>query len=154
MMFPAVDPFTQLHHIDCSSEWPTEISSVSTLLDVPIPLEIFDKPCSSLSPRASHLLSELSESFIHSSNRFGNGNSSPEILEMLDLILSTVSMLRVIMGDELRSTAPFWSLLIRSLAHVCYDKSYIIRSICMRTTFTHARSQTPRPCISSDFSPG
>ncbi|KAK0209399.1 hypothetical protein IW262DRAFT_1302361 [Armillaria fumosa] len=59
----------------------------------------------------------------------GNGNSSPEILEMLELILSTVSMLRVIMGDELRSTTPFWSLLIRSLAHVCYDKSYIIEDV-------------------------
>ncbi|KAK0209356.1 hypothetical protein IW262DRAFT_1529096, partial [Armillaria fumosa] len=127
--------------IDRSSEWPTEISSVSVLLDVPIPLEILNNSCSSLSQRASHLLSELSELFLHSSNMAGNGNSSPEILEMLELILSTVSMLRVIMGDELRSTTPFWSLLIRSLAHVCYDKSYIIEDVpfvCARPSPTHA----------------
>lgn len=125
-MFPAVDPFTQLHQIDRSSEWPTEIISVSTLLDVPIPMKILNISCSSLSQRASHFLGELSELFLHSSNRFANGNSSPEMLEMLDLILSTVYMLRVIMEDELRSTTLFWSLLIRSLAHVCYDKSYIM----------------------------
>ncbi|KAK0209411.1 hypothetical protein IW262DRAFT_1529191 [Armillaria fumosa] len=140
-MFPAVGPFTQLHHIDRSSEWPAEISSVSILLDIPIPLEILNNSCSSLSQRASHLLSELSESFLHSSNRVGNSNSSPEILEMLELILSTISMLRVIMGDELRSTTPFWSLLIRSLARVCYDKSYIIEDVpfvCARPSPMHA----------------
>ncbi len=104
-MFPAVDPFTQLHQIDRSSEWPTEIISVTTLLDVPIPMKFFNTSCSSLSQRASHLFGKLSELFLHSSNRFANGNSDARDA---GLILSTVSVLRVIMEDELRSTRPFW----------------------------------------------
>ncbi|KAK0225418.1 hypothetical protein IW262DRAFT_1491053 [Armillaria fumosa] len=55
--------------------------------------------------------------------------SSGIILDILDLVLSTVGMLRALSDASNNvnkpSTIPFWSLLIRSLASVCYDKSYI-----------------------------
>ncbi|KAK0240841.1 hypothetical protein EDD85DRAFT_947944 [Armillaria nabsnona] len=60
-------------------------------------------------------------------------NPDSEVLGILDSVLSTVGMLRAL-PDASRSgagqsTIPFWSLLIRSLAFVCYDKSYAMQEV-------------------------
>ncbi|KAK0475561.1 hypothetical protein IW261DRAFT_1567960 [Armillaria novae-zelandiae] len=106
-------------------EWPTEIKDLACLLDSLIPSQLVNGPCPAVSSRASPLLGELRNSGLPEYTT----ESDTQILDILDLVLSTVGMLRALSdasNDHTKpSTIPFWSLLIRSLAFVCYDKSYI-----------------------------
>ncbi|KAK0200727.1 hypothetical protein DFS33DRAFT_1072017 [Desarmillaria ectypa] len=142
--------------VSCAAEWPTEISHLAGLLDSPIPSQLVNGPCPVVSSRASPLLEEL-RNVLSSSPEQLTGSTS-EICDILDLLLST-------------STIPFWSLLIRSLAFICYDKSYTLEEAAfVRPRLSHVRSvmedghasllishivediQRPRPIIDDEVS--
>ncbi|KAK0213960.1 hypothetical protein IW262DRAFT_1466518 [Armillaria fumosa] len=116
-----------------ASNWPLELASLSRLLDPRIPLELADGTCTLTSPRSSELLNEIATRFERSPGVFRDAHGDSLILSVLDLILSTVAALRAIsdmsMNDIPRPTAPFWSLLLRSLVVTCYEKSYILGSV-------------------------
>ncbi|KAK0240785.1 hypothetical protein EDD85DRAFT_1019739 [Armillaria nabsnona] len=125
------------------AEWPTEIKDWACLLDSPIPSQLINGPCPAVSPRASPLLDELRNSLTCSSEH--STDSGCEILDILDLVLLTVGTLRALSdasnNDTKQSTIPFWSLLIRSLAVVCYDKSYITQEAAfVRPRLSYVRS--------------
>ncbi|KAK0476391.1 hypothetical protein IW261DRAFT_1609579 [Armillaria novae-zelandiae] len=115
------------------SDWPVELSSLSRLLDPRIPLELADRTCTLTSPRSSEILNEIATLFECSPGVFSDAHGEPQALSMLDLMLSTVAAIRAIsamsMNDIARSTMPFWSLLLRSLAITCYEKSYILENV-------------------------
>ncbi|KAK0199318.1 hypothetical protein DFS33DRAFT_1268615 [Desarmillaria ectypa] len=137
--------------VSCAAEWPTEINHLAGLLDTAIPSQLVNG-----SPE------QLAE-------------STSEILDILDLLLSTVGTLRalsdLLKDNAAQSTIPFWSLLIRSLAFICYDKSYILEEAAfVRPRLSHVRSfmedghasllishivkdiQRPRPIIDDEAS--
>ncbi|PBK95307.1 hypothetical protein ARMGADRAFT_795485 [Armillaria gallica] len=93
--------------------------------------------------RAFPLLEELINSLTESPEQPSNSDS--EVLGILDLVLSTVGRLRAL-SDASRSgarqwTIPFWLLLIRSLAFVCYDKSYAMQEAAfVRPRLSYVRS--------------
>ncbi|KAG7439619.1 uncharacterized protein BT62DRAFT_957902 [Guyanagaster necrorhizus] len=124
-----------------ATEWPTEIQHLACLLDSPIPSRLANGPYPPVSSRASPLLEEL-ESILECSPEHLTDSSS-EVLDILDLLLSTVAALRVLAGgskdDTRQSTIPFWSLLIRSLSFMCYDKSYIMQDVAfVRPRLSHS----------------
>ncbi|SJK96966.1 uncharacterized protein ARMOST_00215 [Armillaria ostoyae] len=112
-----------------AAEWPTEIKDLACLLDSPIPSQLVNDPCPIVSSRASPLLEELRNSLTGSPEQLTNSDS--EVLDILDLVLPTVGTLRALSdasnNGTKQSTISFWSLLIRSLAFVCYDKSYAMQ---------------------------
>ncbi|KAK0505253.1 hypothetical protein EDD18DRAFT_329829 [Armillaria luteobubalina] len=123
------------------AEWPAEIKDLACLLDSPIPSQLVNGPYPVVSSRASFLLDELkiSGSSEHTTE------SDSDILDVLDLVLSTVGMLRALSDASNNipepSTLPFWSLLIRSLASVCYDRSYITQEAAfVRPRLSYVRS--------------
>ncbi|KAK0225430.1 hypothetical protein IW262DRAFT_1456510 [Armillaria fumosa] len=123
------------------AEWPTEIKDLACLLDSPIPSQLFNGPCPVVSSRVSPLLEELR----NSGSSEHTTDSDSDILDILDLVLSTVGMLRALSDASNNvtkpSTIPFWSLLIRSLASVCYDKSYITQEAAfVRPRLSYVRS--------------
>ncbi|KAK0448671.1 hypothetical protein EV421DRAFT_1900382 [Armillaria borealis] len=125
------------------SEWPTEIKDLACLLDSPIPSQLVNGSCPAVSSRASPLLEELRDSLTRSSEHPTESDS--EILYILDLVLSTVGTLRALSNasnnDTMQPTIPFWSLLIRSLAFVCYDKSFITQEAAfVRPRLSYVRS--------------
>ncbi|KAK0213307.1 hypothetical protein DFS33DRAFT_1465270 [Desarmillaria ectypa] len=111
--------------VSCAAEWPTEINHLAGLLDSPIP---------------SQLLRNI---LLYSSEQFTESTS--EILDIFDLLFSTVGTLRalsdVLKDNAAQPTIPFWSLLIRSLAFICYDKSYTLEEAAfVRPRLSHVRS--------------
>ncbi|PBK95368.1 hypothetical protein ARMGADRAFT_1062007 [Armillaria gallica] len=125
------------------ADWPTEIKDLACLLDSPISSQLINGPCPAVSSRASPLLDELRNSLTCPSEH--PTDSGCEILDILDLVLSTVGTLRALSdvsnNDTKQSTIPFWSLLIRSLAFVCYDKSYITQEAAfVRPRLSYVRS--------------
>ncbi|PBK73391.1 hypothetical protein ARMSODRAFT_1014963 [Armillaria solidipes] len=70
------------------AEWPTEIKDLACLLDSPIPSQLVNDPCPVVSSRASPLLEELRNSLMDSPEQLTNSDS--EVLDILDLVLSTV----------------------------------------------------------------
>ncbi|KAK0476876.1 hypothetical protein IW261DRAFT_335908 [Armillaria novae-zelandiae] len=123
------------------TEWPTEIKDLACLLDSPIPSQLVNGPCPVVYSRASPLLDELRNSC---SSEYTT-NCDSDILDILDLVLSTVGMLRALSDASSNvtkpSTIPFWSLLIRSLASVCYEKSYITQEAAfVRPRLSYVRS--------------
>ncbi|KAK0476887.1 hypothetical protein IW261DRAFT_1566950 [Armillaria novae-zelandiae] len=123
------------------AEWPTEIKDLACLLDSPIPSQLGNGPRPVVSSRASPLLDELRNSC---SSEYTTDSDS-DILDILDLVLSTVGMLRALSDASNNvtkpSTMPFWSLLIRSLASVCYEKSYITQEAAfVRPRLSYVRS--------------
>ncbi|KAK0448623.1 hypothetical protein EV421DRAFT_1472449 [Armillaria borealis] len=126
-----------------AAEWPAEIKDLACLLDSPIPSQLVNDPCPVVSSQASPLLEELRNSLTDSPEQLTNSDS--EVLDILDLVLSTVGTLRAL-SDPSRSgagqsTIPFWSLLIRSLAFVCYDKSYAMQEAAfVRPRLSYVRS--------------
>ncbi|KAG7439463.1 uncharacterized protein BT62DRAFT_924699 [Guyanagaster necrorhizus] len=118
-------------NVSRAAEWPTEIQQLACLLDSPIPSRLANGPYPPVSSRASPLLEEL-EIILECSPEHLTDSSS-EVLDILDLLLSTVGALKALAGgskdDTRQSTIPFWSLLIRSLSFVCYDKSYIMQDV-------------------------
>ncbi|KAK0194946.1 hypothetical protein F5146DRAFT_1172537 [Armillaria mellea] len=125
------------------AEWPTEIKDLACSLDSPIPSQLVNGPCPTISSRASPLLEELRNSLTNPSEHPAESDS--EILDILDLVLSTVGKLRALSNasnnDSVPSTIPFWSLLIRSLAFVCYDESYITQEAAfVRPRLSYVRS--------------
>ncbi|KAK0194896.1 hypothetical protein F5146DRAFT_1023324 [Armillaria mellea] len=125
------------------TEWPTEIKDLACLLNSPIPSQLVNDPCPVVSSRASPLLETLRNSLTESPEQFTHSDS--ELLDMLDLVLSTVGTLRALSdasdNDAGHSTIPFWSLLIRSLAFVCYDKSYATQEAAfVRPRLSYVRS--------------
>ncbi len=126
--------------ISDASDWPLELTSLSRLLDPRIPLELANGTRILTSPKSSELLDEIATQFKGSPGVFSDAHGDSLILSMLDLILSTVAALRAIsemsMNDIPRPTTPFWSLLLRSLVIICYEKSYILQvSIVVRTSY-------------------
>ncbi|KAK0505264.1 hypothetical protein EDD18DRAFT_1399329 [Armillaria luteobubalina] len=122
-------------------EWPTEIKDLACLLDSPIPSRLVNGTCPVVSSRASPLLDELR----NSGSSEHTTDSDSDILDILDLVLSTVGMLRALSDASNNipepSTLPFWSLLIRSLASVCYDRSYITQEAAfVRSRLSYVRS--------------
>ncbi|KAK0213304.1 hypothetical protein DFS33DRAFT_1465269 [Desarmillaria ectypa] len=129
--------------VSCAAEWPTEINHLAGLLDSPIPSQLVNGPCPVLSSRASPLLEELRNILLYSSEQFTESTS--EILDIFDLLFSTVGTLRalsdVLKDNAAQPTIPFWSLLIRSLAFICYDKSYTLEEAAfVRPRLSHVRS--------------
>ncbi|KAK0476875.1 hypothetical protein IW261DRAFT_1566937 [Armillaria novae-zelandiae] len=123
------------------TEWPTEIKDLACLLDSTIPSQLVNGPCPVVSSRASLLLDELRNAV---SSEY-TADSDSDILDILDLVLSTVGMLRALSDASSNvtkpSTIPFWSLLIRSLASVCYEKSYITQEAAfVRPRLSYVRS--------------
>ncbi|KAK0194908.1 hypothetical protein F5146DRAFT_1172420 [Armillaria mellea] len=127
-----------------ASEWPAEIKDLACLLDSPIPSQLVnDNECPVVSSRAYPVLEELRNSLTDSLEQCTQSDS--ELLDILDLVLSTVGKLRALSdasnNDTIPSTIPFWSLLIRSLAFVCYDKSYITQEAAfVRPRLSYVRS--------------
>ncbi|PBL04077.1 hypothetical protein ARMGADRAFT_1158018 [Armillaria gallica] len=119
--------------ISDASDWPLELTSLSRLLDPRIPLELADGTRILTSPKSSELLDEIATQFKGSPGVFSDAHGDSLVLSMLDLILSTVAALRAIsemsMNDIPRPATPFWSLLLRSLVIICYEKSYILESV-------------------------
>ncbi|KAK0193447.1 hypothetical protein F5146DRAFT_1134116 [Armillaria mellea] len=109
-------------------EWPTEVRTLSCLLDLPVPAQLVDGSCPTVSTRASPLLKELKELLPRSSGR--QSETPTDVLDVLDIVLSSVSTLRALSRisshDNLRSTKPIWSLLIRSLVRACYVDSHAL----------------------------
>ncbi|KAK0462513.1 uncharacterized protein EV420DRAFT_1192487 [Desarmillaria tabescens] len=126
--------------ISSAAEWPSEIKDLACLLDSPIPSQLVNGPCPVISSRASPVLEELRNSLADSPEQLTDSTS--EVLDILDLLLSTVRTLRALSEDDMKqSTIPFWSLLIRSLALVCYDKSYAMQEAAfVRPRLSYARS--------------
>ncbi|KAK0505718.1 hypothetical protein EDD18DRAFT_3220 [Armillaria luteobubalina] len=158
-----------------AAEWPTEIKDLAYLLDSPIPSQLINDPCTVVSSRASPLLEELRNSFTESLAQFTQSDS--KILDILDLVLSTVGLLRTLSNASEngagQSTIPFWSLLIRSLAFVCYDKSFAMQEAAfVRPRLSYVRSfmedghasllishivedvQRPKSAVNDEASPG
>ncbi|KAG7439471.1 uncharacterized protein BT62DRAFT_976861 [Guyanagaster necrorhizus] len=132
-------------NVSRAAEWPTEIQHLACLLDSPIPSRLANGPYPPVSSRASPLLEEL-ESILECSPEHLTDSSS-EVLDILDLLLSTVGALKVLAGgskdDSRQSTIPFWSLLIRSLSFMCYDKSYIMQDATfVRPRLSHSSNRT------------
>ncbi|KAK0225383.1 hypothetical protein IW262DRAFT_682362 [Armillaria fumosa] len=126
-----------------ATEWPTEIKDLAYLLDSPIPSQLVNDPCPVVSFRAFPVLEELRNSLTESLVQFTK--SDTKILDILDLVLSTVRMLRALSNASDngagQSTIPFWSLLIRSLAFVCYDKSFAMEEAAfVRPRLSYVRS--------------
>ncbi|KAK0193488.1 hypothetical protein F5146DRAFT_1134150 [Armillaria mellea] len=119
-------------------DWPLELASLTRLLDPGIPLELADGRCTLSSPRSSELLKEIATQFKRSSGLFSDAYDDSPVLATLDIILSTVAALRAIsemsINDIPRPTTPFWSLLFRSLAITCYEKSYILQVLAVLGT--------------------
>ncbi|KAG7439598.1 uncharacterized protein BT62DRAFT_938820 [Guyanagaster necrorhizus] len=129
--------------ISCAAEWPTEIQHLACLLDSPIPSRLSNGPCPAVSSRAFPLLEELRNILVSSPEQLTESPS--EVLDILDLVLSTVGALRALScaskDNATQSTIAFWSLLIRSLAFVCYDKSYTLQEAAfVRPRLSHVRS--------------
>ncbi|KAK0499578.1 hypothetical protein EDD18DRAFT_856213 [Armillaria luteobubalina] len=126
-----------------SSEWPTEIKDLARLLDSPIPSQLVNDPCPIVSSRAYPLLEELRNSLTDTPEQLSHSHS--ELLDLLDLVLLTVGTLRALLdasnNDSTQPTIHFWSLLIRSLAFVCYEKSYAIQEAAfVRPRLSYVRS--------------
>ncbi|KAG7440213.1 uncharacterized protein BT62DRAFT_997900 [Guyanagaster necrorhizus] len=159
--------------ISCAAEWPTEIQHLACLLDSPIPPRLSNGPFPTVSSRASPLLEELVNILVSSPEQLTESPS--EVLDILDLVLSTVGALRALScastDNATQSTIAFWSLLIRSLAFVCYDKSYAMEEVAfVRPRLSHVRSfledghasllishvvediQRPRPVVENEAS--
>lgn len=73
-------------------EWPTEIQSLSCLLDLPIPAQLIDDSCPMISINASPLLKELRE--LPPLCRSQLSESQTDVLDVLDIVLSSVGTLR------------------------------------------------------------
>ncbi|KAK0476420.1 hypothetical protein IW261DRAFT_1491148 [Armillaria novae-zelandiae] len=119
-------------------EWPTEIQPLSCLLDLPIPAQLVDDSCPTVSTRASPLLKELRGLLSRSSGHLSE--SQTEVLDVLDIVLSSVGTLRALSrmssNDNLHATKSIWSLLIRSLVRACYVDSHALED----ATFVRPRS--------------
>ncbi len=109
-----------------AAECPTEIKDLACLLDSNSYSTCQRSMLSRLFPGLS--FTRGARKFSYRLTRTTHKNSGSEILDILELVLSTVGTLRAL-SDASRSgarqsTIPFWSLLIRSLTFFCYDKSY------------------------------
>ncbi|KAG7439587.1 uncharacterized protein BT62DRAFT_1081471 [Guyanagaster necrorhizus] len=129
--------------ISCAAEWLTEVQHLGCLLDSLIPSPLAKDPCPAVSSRAFPLLEELRNILVSSPEQLIETPS--EVLDILDLILSTVGALRTLScaskNNVTQSTIAFLSLLIRSLAFVCYDKSYTLQEAAfVRPRLSHVRS--------------
>ncbi|KAK0218335.1 hypothetical protein EDD85DRAFT_358955 [Armillaria nabsnona] len=110
-------------------ERPAEIQSLSCLLDLPIPAQLVDDSCPTVSARASPpLLKELKELLHRSPGQLSE--TQTDIPDVLDIGLSTVGTLRALScmssNDTPHETKPIWSLLIHSFVHVCYVDSHVL----------------------------
>ncbi|SJK99712.1 uncharacterized protein ARMOST_03023 [Armillaria ostoyae] len=109
-----------------ADEWPTEIQPLSCLLDLPIPAQLVDDSCPTVSTRASRLIKELKELLHRSPGQLSE--TQTDVLDVLDIVPPTVGTLRALSrissNDTPHSTKPIWSLLIRSLVRVCYVNSH------------------------------
>ncbi|KAG7442172.1 uncharacterized protein BT62DRAFT_1079495 [Guyanagaster necrorhizus] len=107
--------------ISCAAEWPTEIQHLSI----------------SFARGARKILVSSPEQLTEPPS---------EVLDILDLVLSTVGAPRALScastDNATQSTIAFWSLLIRSLAFVCYDKSYAMEDVAfVRPRLSHWRTK-------------
>ncbi|KAK0468800.1 hypothetical protein IW261DRAFT_1517436 [Armillaria novae-zelandiae] len=124
-------------------QWPTGIQSLSCLLDLPIPAQLVDDSCPTVSTKASPLLKELREILSCSSGQLSE--SQTEVLDVLDIVLSSVGTLRALWrissNDTLHSTKPIWSLLVRSLVRACYVDSHALEDVAFmrpRSPYVHS----------------
>ncbi|KAK0476392.1 hypothetical protein IW261DRAFT_1609580 [Armillaria novae-zelandiae] len=120
--------------ISVASNWPLELNCLSRLLNSKIPLQLAEGTYTRTSPRSSELLKKIATiQFKDSPGVFSDTHDDSLVLSMLDLMLSTVAAMRALsdisMNDIPRPTTPFWSLLLRSLAITCYEKSYILENV-------------------------
>ncbi|KAK0476505.1 hypothetical protein IW261DRAFT_1491507 [Armillaria novae-zelandiae] len=124
-------------------QWPTGIQSLSCLLDLPIPAQLVDDSCPTVSTKASPLLKELRELLSRSSGQLSE--SQTEVLDVLDIVLSSVGTLRALSrissNDTLHSTKPIWSLLVRSLVRACYVDAHALEDAAFmrpRSPYVHS----------------
>ncbi|KAK0204508.1 hypothetical protein DFS33DRAFT_1486773 [Desarmillaria ectypa] len=67
--------------ISDASDWPLEVTSLSCLLDLKIPLKLADGTCTLTSPRSSELLEEIATLFKSSPGVFSDAHRSSHVLE-------------------------------------------------------------------------
>jgi hypothetical protein len=119
-------PNQVLHHVADVLEWPSPVKEIAQTLERPLPAYLATGPYPSVSVRASGLFQELICSPLLGApeDESQTLNSKP-LLDVLDIVLSTVSELRDLTQMTgygcPRSTTPLWSSLIRTLGYACSE---------------------------------
>jgi hypothetical protein len=112
------------HPVIETSDWPLVVKDLAQLLSQPFPPWLATGPYPFVSSRASTLLYLLSATDPSQFAPLENVSpvDSPSIRDVFDLVLSTSSDLRDLVGQPDRGgprrTSPLWSSLIQALCHV------------------------------------
>ncbi|KAF8912316.1 hypothetical protein CPB85DRAFT_606822 [Mucidula mucida] len=119
--------------ISDSSQWPPQVFQISQYLTNDLPPSLLSAQ-PTLSPRASHLWTEVTKQHPPSTSHEGLPH---ELVDIMDTLLSTISIIRTLRDSNAtsRETRPFVSLLLYALLRSCYPDAHVSENVRFARTY-------------------